>query len=70
LACSKHGGRRVAAIDMEGRQAPHLRLYRTCHHAPDAVGQDQPTPGDDVGGDVGKPRPGDELGQMVGCGHG
>ena len=69
LACSKHGGHRIAAVDVEGRQAPHLRHHSACHHAPDAVGQDQPAAGDDVGGDVGKPCRGDKLGQLIGCGH-
>jgi len=69
LACSKHGGNRKAAADVEGRQAPHLRHYAACHHAPDAVGQDQPAAGDDIGRDIGKPCRGDKLGQLFGCGH-
>jgi hypothetical protein len=68
LACS-NAVAPVAAVDVEGCQAPHLRHHSTCHHAPDAVGQDQSAAGDDVGGDVGKPCRGNELGQLSGCGH-
>ena len=61
---TKHGGHRLAAADLQRRQAPHFGRPATSYHAPDAVGQDQPAARRRRRRGVGKTCRRDELGQL------